>query len=193
MVQVKDRIKHNFISKFAIALAVVTLIPSIVLLPSCEEPTYSFDNPADPDSMDYKPPAIFFWPDSVSIVRTFSDTISVYALKIDSLAAAYIGVEYHWGSVSIDTVLVGDFFTNSNTSEFLIAEDKQGVLDIFIFYLPDETTSATGTGSIVEIVFKAELPGTYALTFVDSTEMRDADNLPILLNDMGEGLIHVVD
>lgn len=192
MVHVQDRIKVNF-RKVAIGLAAAVIIPSLVFLPSCEEPSYSFDNPADPDSMNYMPPAIFFWPDSVSIAKGFTDTVDVYALKIDSLAGAYIGVEYHWGSLSIDTVLVGDFFKNTNTSEFLIADDRQGLLDIFIFYLPDESTSATGTGSIVEIVFKAEETGTFALTFVDSTEMRDADNLPILLNDMGEGLIHVVD
>lgn len=192
MVHVQDRIKVNF-RKVAIGLAAAVIIPSLVFLPSCEEPSYSFDNPADPDSMNYMPPAIFFWPDSVSIAKGFTDTVDVYALKIDSLAGAYIGIEYHWGSLSIDTVLVGDFFKNTNTSEFLIADDRQGLLDIFIFYLPDESTSATGTGSIVEIVFKAEETGTFALTFVDSTEMRDADNLPILLNDMGEGLIHVVD
>jgi len=192
MVRVRDRIKNSY-RKIAIGIAAAFLIPSLIFLPSCEEPTYSFDNPADPDSMNYRPPAIFFWPDSVSISKGFTDTVDVYALKIDSLAGAYIGVEYHWGSLTIDTVLVGDFFRNTNTSEFLIADDRQGVLDIFIFYLPDESTSATGTGSIVEIVFKAEETGTFALTFVDSTEMRDADNLPILLNDMGEGLIHVVD
>lgn len=165
----------------------------IFVVPSCEEPSYSFDNPADPDSMNYKPPALFFWPDSIAITKGSADTVNVYALKIDSLAGAYIGVEYHWGSLSIDTVLVGDFFKNTNTSEFLIADDRQGVIDIFIFYIPDAATSTTGTGSIVEIVFKAEETGTFALTFVDSTEMRDADNLPILLNDMGEGLIHVLD
>ncbi len=192
MIQSSDRIQVYIKSLVMVALGIL-IISSVFFLPSCEEPSYSFDNPADPDSMNYKPPALFFWPDSIAITKGSADTVNVYALKIDSLAGAYIGVEYHWGSLSIDTVLVGDFFKNTNTSEFLIADDRQGVLDIFIFYLPDETTSTTGTGSIVEIVFKAEVTGTFALTFVDSTEMRDADNLPILLNDMGEGLIHVVD
>ncbi|MBT3217082.1 MAG: hypothetical protein HOD97_08595 [Candidatus Marinimicrobia bacterium] len=195
MIQASDQ-THNIHFRVGLLILSIILVSSLLFNLSCEEPAYSFDNEADPDSMGYSPPALFFWPDSIAISKGQKDTIDVYALKIDSLAGAYIGIEYHWGSLTIDTVLFGDYFS-SNTSDSLspliITEDNQGTLDIYVFYLPDENTFVSGTGSIAEIVFRADEKGTSILQFADSTELRKPDNIQILLNDMGEGLIHVVD
>lgn len=190
MIHFSDLIRRSISASGVLVFSATSLYLAIAAA-SCEEPSYSFENPADPDSLGYTPPAVFFWPDSISISQGFTDTVDVYALEIDSLAGAYIGVEYHWGSLTIDTVLSGNFFASTNESEFFIAEDNQGLLDIFVFYLPDDKTYTNGTGSIAEIVFKAEEKGTFILEFADSTEVRKPENISILLNDMGQGLIHV--
>ena len=83
----------------------------IVLAFSCEDADYDLDNPYDPSNMDLDPPALFFHPPEVSTSLGESISVEVYGLKLDSSAGAHFDIRYDWGSVTVDSVVPGPFFT----------------------------------------------------------------------------------
>ena len=86
----------------------------ILILSSCEEAQYTFDNMNDPFNMDLEPPALFFHPSLIETSTNSRDSVEVYGLKLDSAAAAQIEVIYEYGMITIDSISPGPFFTNTN-------------------------------------------------------------------------------
>ena len=155
----------------------------IVIIFSCEEANYDLDNPFDPSNMDLDPPALFFHPPEINANEGELISVEVYGLKLDSSAGAHFDIRYDWGSVTVDTVIAGPFFKGAN-EPFKIAVDEKGVLDIFIYFLPDLSSnqSKSGTWSIATIYFYPISTGESELLFGPNTTLRNANNEPLTIN-----------
>ena len=164
----------------------------IVLAFSCEDANYDLDNPYDPNNMDLDPPALFFHPPEVSTSLGQSDSVEIYGLKLDSSAGAHFDIRYDWGSLTVDSVVPGPFFTGLN-DPMEIAIDEQGILDVFIYYLPDMNSdqSQSGTWSIATVYFSTISTGESELLFGPNTTLRNAKNEPVTINEYGSGYIYV--
>ena len=116
----------------------------------------------------------------------------VYGLKLDSSAGAHFDIRYDWGSLTVDTVIPGPFFEGAN-EPLKITVDEKGVLDIFIYFLPDLSSnqSKSGTWSIATIYFSTISTGESELLFGPNTTLRNAKNEPLTINEYGSGYIHV--
>ena len=74
-----------------------------------------------------------------------------------------------------------------------ITVDEQGVLDVFIYFLPDISSdqSQSGTWSIATIYFSTISTGESELLFGPNTTLRDANNELVTINEYGSGYIYV--
>ena len=159
---------------------------------SCEDAVYELDNPFDPSNIDLEPPAIFFHPPEINADVGESISVELYGLELDPAAGAHFDIRYDWGSVTVDSVVPGPFFTGEN-DPMEITVDEQGVLDLFMYYLPDMSSeqSQSGTWSIATVYFSTISTGESELLFGPNTTFRDADNNLITINDYGSGYINV--
>ena len=159
---------------------------------SCEDAVYELDNPFDPSNIDLEPPAIFFHPPEINAGVGESISVELYGLELDPAAGAHFDIRYDWGSVTVDSVVPGPFFTGENDPmEITVVE--QGVLDLFMYYLPDMSSeqSQSGTWSIATVYFSTISTGESELLFGPNTTFRDANNNLITINDYGSGYINV--
>ena len=159
---------------------------------SCEDAVYELDNPFDPSNIDLEPPAIFFHPPEINADVGESISVELYGLELDPAAGAHFDIRYDWGSVTVDSVVPGPFFTGEN-DPMEITVDEQGVLDLFMYYLPDMSSeqSQSGTWSIATVYFSTISTGESELLFGPNTTFRDANNNLITINDYGSGYINV--
>ena len=107
---------------------VFTAIMTLHLL-SCGDAKYDLNNPFDPENMDLDPPALFFHPFEISADLGSPISVELYGLELLPAAAAHLDVRYDWGSVSVDSVVPGPFFTGNN-EPIEVTVDEQGILDI---------------------------------------------------------------
>jgi hypothetical protein len=113
-------------------------------------------------------------------------------LKLDPAAGAHLDIRYDWGSVTVDSVVPGPFFTGTNPP-MEITVDEQGILDVFIYYIPDISAdqSQGGTWSIATVYFSTISTGESELLYGPNTTLRDANNDLVTINDYGSGYINV--
>jgi len=173
-----------------------------LLLFSCEDAEYSLDNSFDPKNLGLDPPALFFHPTIVNVTVGNPIEIDLYSYNMDPSAAAYLKIKYDRTIVKLgpDTVVAGDFFQGDN-EPFLYWEEDSSYLDIYLYYLPDMNSdqSSGGTWSLAKIQFIAEQTGEFQLKYITEadaeeepyTELRNANNEPVIINDFGTGSINV--
>ena len=170
------------------------LLVCIFLLPllSCEDAQYSLDNPFDPENIDLRPPALFFHPPEILTTIDTSISIELYGLELEPAAAAHLDIRYDWGSVTVDSVIPGPFFAGQNNS-MEITVDEQGVLDIYLYYLPDVQNNQNegGTWSLATVYFSTISTGESELLYGSNTILRDANNDSVRIKDFGKGYISV--
>ena len=159
---------------------------------SCEEAKYSLDNYFDPANMDLDPPALFFHPDQINTVIDTTIAVELYGYELDPAAAAYLDIRYDWGSVTVDSVVPGPFFIGQN-NPIEITVDEQGILSIFMYYLPDMQTNQNdgGTWSLATIYFSTISTGESELLYGPGTLLRDENNNSVNIKDFGSGYIDV--
>ena len=170
---------------------VLTIVMTLHLL-SCDDAKYDLNNPFDPENMDLDPPALFFHPFEIRSDLGSPISVELYGLELLPAAAAHLDVRYDWGSVSVDSVVPGPFFIGNN-EPIEVNVDEQGILDIFIYYLPDMQTyqSGGGTLSLATIYFSTISKGESELLFGPNTILRDFNNENVIINDFGSGYINV--
>ena len=183
-------IRYNSISIFNL-VKVISLCLLVVTF-SCEDADYDLDNPFDPSNIDLDPPALFFHPPEINTSLGESISVELYGLKLDPSAGAHFDIRYDWGSVTVDSVIPGPFFTGLN-EPMEITVDEQGVLDVFIYFLPDISSdqSQSGTWSIATVYFSTISTGESELLFGPNTTLRDANNELVTINEYGSGYIYV--
>ena len=74
-----------------------------------------------------------------------------------------------------------------------ITVDEQGILDVFIYFLPDVDSdqSKSGTWSIATVYLSTISRGESELLFGPNTTLRDANNELVTINEYGSGNINV--
>ena len=164
----------------------------IILSVSCEDAEYELDNPFDPSNMDLDPPALFFHPPEINADIGTQLSVELYGLELNPAAGAHLDIRYDWGSVTVDSVVPGPFFTGEN-NPMEITVDEQGILDVFIYYLPDMDSDQSdgGTWSLATVYFSTISTGESELLFGPNTTLRDANNDTVTINDYGSGYINV--
>ena len=168
-------------------------IYAIAIIFSCEDADYDLDNPFDPNNMGLTPPALFFHPSEINTTVNESISVQIYGYKLDPSAAAHFDIRYDWGSLEFQNVVPGPFFEGMNSPIEITVVDK-GVIDLFMYYIPDTISNQNtgGTLSIATIYFNTtNQRGESGLLFGPNTTIRDAANNTLLINDLGEGYINV--
>ena len=184
-------IRFNLISIFE-NVKVLFVFSILALIYSCQDAKYTLDNPFDPENMNLDPPALFFHP--FEVTKTFGESVvvEIYGLELDPASAAHLDIRYDWGSVKVDSVLAGPFFEGEN-DPIEITVDEQGVLDIFIYYLPDMISNQNlgGTWSLATVYFSTVSTGESELLFGENTTLRDENNISLEIRQYGSGYINV--
>ena len=169
------------------------LILILVFLFSCEEAEYILDNPSDPANMDLVPPALFFHPPEINVKLDTVVAVELYGLELEPAAAAHLKIKYDWGMLQYDSTKANAFFLGNN-SPVVIDVPGQGLLDIYLYYLPDLIADQNGGGtwSLATIYFTTYAEGESDLEFdTEITILRDANNEPVLINEFGLGKVNI--
>ena len=116
----------------------------------------------------------------------------MYGLELEPAAAAHLDIRYDWGSVTVDSVIPGPFFSGQN-NPMEITVDEQGELDIYLYYLPDiqSNQSEGGTWSLATVYLSTISTGESELLYGANTILRDANNDSVRIKDFGKGYISV--
>jgi len=162
----------------------------ILLIWSCETPDYVLDNNVDEYIQDLDSPALFFHPKKAEVSLNDTAYVQIYSLDIDSAAGMHLQVQYDWGSVELDTVLADDFFAASDDT-LLFFDDNDGTVDIYLFFLPNEVNSISGTNALCVLVFTTLSLGESELKFGSETKVVNPRNEKIKINELGKGSIDV--
>ncbi|MBF89982.1 MAG: hypothetical protein CMG75_10115 [Candidatus Marinimicrobia bacterium] len=173
------------------------ILPIIIIFISCEKlPVKSFDNPLDitqSELIGVSFPALVFFPDNVSIKTGETVSLGVYAMEINELSGAYIQINYEVQKVNITSVLPGQLL-HSITDPFFNYENDtlSGKLNIYTTsYGLDTLKDSSGTGSLANIEFKANVPGKIIIQYTDSTEFVDHNDNTIKIKSKLPGVINV--
>ena len=163
-----------------------------ILFFSCEEAEYKLDNPFDPENLDLTPPALFFHPPYINTIIDTTIAIEIYGLDLGPSAAARMDIRYDWGSIVLESVVPGPFYSGNN-SPMEITVDEQGILDIFLFYVPDIDTDQNqgGTQSIATMYFSTVSVGESELLFGENTILINSNNDSLNINEFGKGYVNV--
>jgi len=171
------------------------VVPLLGFLLSCEVPTEAYDNPLDEEVAAEKgidTPALVFFPDKFDGVTAGSSvSVQLYALEVPGVTGAYIQVAYDKSKVSISSVNAGDFF---GSAPIFIYEDdpENGLLNIYSSFLgSDSSSSVSGTGNLATLVLGTITAGQSTLNYTVETQIVDAQDNPVVLNGLGEGVIDV--
>jgi len=190
-------IKYSLISTFNIATSAIMILFRLLLLliiVSCDDAEYDLDNIYDPENMDLEPPALFFHPYEIDAQMDEMIQVELYGLQLDSAAAAHLQVIYERNSLEYDYLVPGPFFSGDNDPIEIVVDDiQEGTLDIFIYYLPDMESNQNdgGTWSIATIYFRAISRGEVELRYGTETKLRDANNEPVVIRDLGTGWVNI--
>ena len=190
-------IKYSLISTFNITTSAIMILFRLLLLliiVSCDDAEYDLDNIYDPENMDLEPPALFFHPYEIDAQMDEMIQVELYGLQLDSAAAAHLQVIYERNSLEYDYLVPGPFFSGDNDPIEIVVDDiQEGTLDIFIYYLPDMDSNQNdgGTWSIATIYFRAISRGEVELRYGIETKLRDANNEPVIIRDLGTGWVNI--
>ena len=165
------------------------------LLLSCEVPTEAYDNPLDEEVAAEKgidTPALVFFPDKFDGVTAGSSvSVQLYALEVVGVTGAYIQLAYDKSKISISNVNAGDFFGSAPI--FIYEDDSEnGLLNIYTSFLgSDSSSTVSGTGNLATLVLGTITAGQSTLNYTVETQIVDAQDNPVVLNGLGEGVIDV--
>ena len=166
-----------------------------LLVLSCELPVADekYDNPLDEEASDetgIASPALLFFPDSSVINIGSSITIDIFAKGVDSLAGAFISLQYNPQLLSVLSINNGSFFADSSETVFLVDHNSDtGDLTINTIYLGDTYPAVSGTGSLASIVFTSLAGGKSVLQFNSESEFVDPEDVAIEIAGFGRGVI----
>jgi len=173
-------------------------LTGIFLLSSCTEelPLEEgvFDNPLDEDEVSYETPALTFFPfiNDVSLGGSF--IVSVFILGVEDLGGSYVKFSYDKNQIEYLNDGVGDLFDDASQSPICLVEVDQntGIVTINTSFLGSDSTHVDGTGSIVDITFRALSTGTSSLTFDVNSELVTPSDGSIEIKGFGEGVVNAL-
>jgi len=186
-------INYNLMSIFKKYKILSYTIFTLIIVSSCQEAKYSLDNPSDPENMELDPPALFFHPPEIDSKLDTVVSVEVYGLELLPASAAHLKIKYDWGMLQYDSTQANEFFKGNN-NPVVVDVPEQGLLNIYLYYLPDLFSDQNdgGTWSLATIYFTTYAEGESDLEFdTEITTLRDFSNNPVPINEFGMGKINI--
>ncbi len=165
----------------------------LILLLSCEVPTEVYENPLDEEASleeGIETPALVFFPDEININTGETFTVSVYALDVENVAGAYINLDYDQNKLLLMAINPGTFFSDLQDPLYFTETENSGTIELYTIFLGADSSSVSGTGSFMSIVFSASASGTSSLTYSTDCELADPDDNPIEIKGFGFGVVN---
>ena len=166
----------------------ITLLIFLLLM-ACDVPTEDYNNPLDLES-DMATPALVIFPNEVNVNIGGTVTMSVYALDVENVAGAYIKLDYDQNKLLLMTINPGTFFSDLQDPIYFTETQNSGTIELYTAFLGADSTSVSGTGSFMSIVFSASAGGVSSLTYSPDCELADPDDNPIEIKDFGFGVVN---
>ena len=169
------------------------LLLIVFLFIACEIPTDTNDNSLDIEAANeagMETPALVFFPDEINVTPGDTFTVSVFALDVENVAGAYINFDYDQDILSFMESKPGTFFSDLQNPIYFVDTLNSGTIEFYTAFLGlgADSTSVSGTGSFMSIVFSASACGVSSLTFSADCELADPDDNPIEIKGFGSGV-----
>jgi len=159
---------------------------------SCADSDYPMDNWIDVPLQEMEPPAVFFNPHDINVSVGDTFAINLYVLQVDSVAGIHLRVQYLREHLQFLDMEVGELFIDAFDTLFFWDSTEASYLDVYSFYLADESTYSSGTRSIATAYFRAKDSGDSELIYLrPATRMVTPDNQPIIIKSYGKATIKV--
>ena len=161
----------------------------LLLLVACDVPTEDYNNPLDIEE-GMATPALVIFPNEVNVNIGETFTVSVYALDVHIVAGAYIKLDYDQNKLLLMTINPGTFFSDLQDPIYFTETQNSGTIELYTAFLGADSSSVSGTGSFMSIVFSASAGGVSSLTYSPDCELADPDDNPIEIKDFGFGVVN---
>ena len=159
---------------------------------SCADSDYPMDNWIDVPLQELEPPAVFFNPHEINVSVGDTFAVNLYVLQVDNVAGVHLRVQYLRQSLQFLDMEVGELFIDAFDTLFFWDSTEASYLDVYSFYLADESTYSSGTRSIATAYFRAKISLDSELIYLrPATRMVTPDNQPITINSYGKATINV--
>ena len=115
--------------------------------------------------------------------------MKLYSYDLPDVAGAHLQVLYDRGSLQVDSVITDTLF-RIEADPLLFMDDAEGVLDVFLFAMPTQTSQiVSGTDAMARIFFNVISPGISELLYGDSTRIVNAQNNPVQIKSYGKAVV----
>ena len=161
----------------------------LLLLMACDVPTEEYNNPLDLE-VGMATPALVIFPNEVNVNIGETFTVSVYALDVQNVAGAYIKLDYDQNKLLLMTINPGTFFSDLQDPIYFTETQNSGTIELYTAFLGADSSSVSGTGSFMSIVFSASASGVSSLTYSTDCELADPDDNPIDIKGFGFGVVN---
>jgi hypothetical protein len=165
----------------------------LLLLVACDVPTEEYGNPLDEEASleeGIETPALVFFPDEINVNTGETFTVSVYALDVENMAGAYIKFDYDQNKLLLMAINPGTFFSDLQDPIYFTETENSGTIELYTAFLGADSSSVSGTGSFMSIVFSASAGGVSSLTYSPDCELADPDDNPIEIKGFGFGVVN---
>ena len=166
----------------------ITLLIFLLLM-ACDVPTEDYKNPLDLE-VGMATPALVIFPNEVNVNIEETFTVNVYALDVENVAGAYIKLDYDQNKLLLMAINPGTFFSDLQDPLYFTETENSGTIELYTIFLGADSTSVSGTGSFMSIVFSASAGGVSSLTYSPDCELADPDDNPIEIKDFGFGVVN---
>ncbi len=159
---------------------------------SCADSDYPMDNWIDVPLQELEPPAVFFNPHEINVSVGDTFAVNLYVLQVDNVAGVHLRVQYLRQSLQFLDMELGELFIDAFDTLFFWDSTEASYLDVYSFYLADESTYSSGTRSIATAYFRAKDSGDSELIYLrPATRMVTPDNEPIIIKSYGKATINI--
>jgi hypothetical protein len=84
----------------------------------------------------------------------------------------------------------GTFFSDLQDPLYFTETENSGTIELYTIFLGADSTSVSGTGSFMSIVFSASASGVSSLTYGTDCELVDPDDNAIEIRGFGDGVVN---
>ena len=166
----------------------ITLLIFLLLM-ACDVPTEDYNNPLDLE-VGMATPALVIFPNEVNVNIEETFTVNVYALDVENVAGAYIELDYNQNKLLLMTINPGTFFSDLQDPIYFTETQNSGTIELYTAFLGADSSSVSGTGSFMSIVFSASASGVSSITYSPDCELVDPDDNPIEIKGFGFGVVN---
>jgi hypothetical protein len=118
--------------------------------------------------------------------------VSVFVLGVEDLGGSYVKFSYDQNKLEYLNDGVGNLFDDTSQPPICLVEvdENLGSITVNTSFLGSDSTYINGTGSLVDLTFRALSNGQSSLIFDESSEFVDPSDNPILIKGFGEGVVN---